>query len=87
MTSKEKACEVISRMPEESTFEDIQYHLYVRQCIERGSEMSRTARRRRMRRRRSDWRNGCGSARGQADTSSGLAIAKLRPFDFAQGEL
>jgi predicted transcriptional regulator len=32
----EKACEVISRMPEESTFEDIQYHLYVLQCIERG---------------------------------------------------
>jgi len=36
MTSKEKACEVISRMPEESTLEDIEYHLYVLQCIERG---------------------------------------------------
>jgi predicted transcriptional regulator len=36
MTIKEKACEVISRMPEESTFEDIQYHLYVLECIERG---------------------------------------------------
>jgi predicted transcriptional regulator len=23
-------------MPEESTFEDIQYHLYVLECIERG---------------------------------------------------
>lgn len=38
MTVKEKACEVISRMPEESTFEDIQYHLYVLQCIERGEK-------------------------------------------------
>ena len=36
MTSKQKACEMISAMPEESTFEDIQYHLYVLQCIEQG---------------------------------------------------
>jgi len=36
MTIKEKAREVISRMPEESTFEDMQYHLYVLECIERG---------------------------------------------------
>jgi predicted transcriptional regulator len=36
MTIKQKACEVISRMPEESTFADIQYHLYVLECIERG---------------------------------------------------
>jgi len=36
MTIRQKACEVISRMPEESTFEDIQYHLYVLKCIERG---------------------------------------------------
>jgi predicted transcriptional regulator len=36
MTIKEKACEVIGRMPEDSTFEDIQYHLYVLECIERG---------------------------------------------------
>jgi predicted transcriptional regulator len=36
MTIKEKACEVISRMPEEATFEDIQYHLYVLECMERG---------------------------------------------------
>jgi predicted transcriptional regulator len=38
MTAKEKACEVISRMPDESTFEDIQYHLYVLQCIEQGEK-------------------------------------------------
>jgi len=36
MTIKQKACEVISRMPEESTFEDILDHLYVLECIERG---------------------------------------------------
>ncbi|MBN1359040.1 MAG: hypothetical protein JW993_00530 [Sedimentisphaerales bacterium] len=36
MTTKQKACELIARMPEESTFEDIQYHLYVLECIERG---------------------------------------------------
>jgi predicted transcriptional regulator len=36
MTAKQKACEVISRMPDESTIEDIQYHLYVLQCIEQG---------------------------------------------------
>jgi predicted transcriptional regulator len=36
MTIKQKACEVISRMPEDSTFEDIQYYLYVLECIERG---------------------------------------------------
>jgi predicted transcriptional regulator len=36
MSIEQKACEMISRMPEESTFEDIQYHLYVLECIERG---------------------------------------------------
>jgi predicted transcriptional regulator len=38
MTIKEKACEVISRMPEEATLEEIQYHLYVLQCIEQGDK-------------------------------------------------
>ena len=38
MTAKQKACEVISRMPDESTFEDIRYHLYVLQCIEQGEK-------------------------------------------------
>ncbi len=36
MTSKQKACEVISRMPADSTLRDIQYHLYILECIERG---------------------------------------------------
>ncbi len=38
MTAKERACELIAHMPDESTFEDIQYHLYVLQCIEQGEE-------------------------------------------------
>jgi hypothetical protein len=38
MTAKQKACEVISRMPDDSTIEDIQYHLYVLECIERGEQ-------------------------------------------------
>lgn len=29
---------MISAMPDESTFEDIQYHLYVLQCIEQGEK-------------------------------------------------
>jgi predicted transcriptional regulator len=36
MTIKQKACGVISLMLEDSTFEDIQYYLYVLECIERG---------------------------------------------------
>ncbi len=38
MTVKQKACDIISRMPEEATLEDIQYHLYVLQCIEQGEK-------------------------------------------------
>ena len=38
MTIKEKVQQVISKMPENSTFDDIQYHLYVLQCIEQGEK-------------------------------------------------
>lgn len=38
ITTKQKGCEAISRIPEESTFEDIQYHLYVLQYIEQGEQ-------------------------------------------------
>jgi predicted transcriptional regulator len=38
MTVKEKVQQVISKMPDESTIDDIQYHLYVLQCIERGEK-------------------------------------------------
>lgn len=38
MTIKDKASALISRIPDESTFEDIQYYLYVLQCIEKGEK-------------------------------------------------
>jgi predicted transcriptional regulator len=38
MTVKQKACNLISRMPDDTTYEDIQYHLYVLQCIEQGEK-------------------------------------------------
>ncbi len=38
MTAKEKAQKIISRIPNESTFDDIQYYLYVLQCIEQGEK-------------------------------------------------
>jgi len=38
MTVKQKACDIISRMPEDASLEEIQYHLYVLQCIERGEK-------------------------------------------------
>lgn len=36
MTAKQKACEAIARMPEGSTFEDIQYCLHVLESLARG---------------------------------------------------
>ena len=36
MTVKEQAIKLIRRLPDESTFEDIQYHLYVREKVNRG---------------------------------------------------
>ncbi|MBU0608840.1 MAG: hypothetical protein KKI08_13215 [Armatimonadetes bacterium] len=38
MTTKEKVQEVISRLPEDATLEDIQYHLYVLEAIEQGEQ-------------------------------------------------
>jgi predicted transcriptional regulator len=38
MTVKERVQKVIEKMPEESTYDDIQYHLYVLQCIEQGEK-------------------------------------------------
>jgi len=38
MTVKERVQEVIAKMPEKSTYDDIQYHLYVLQCIEQGEK-------------------------------------------------
>lgn len=38
MTVKEMAQKVIAGLPDEATFDDIQYHLYVLECIQRGEE-------------------------------------------------
>jgi len=35
-TAKKQALELIQQLPEESSLEDIQYHLYVREKVERG---------------------------------------------------
>ncbi|MGB5159320.1 hypothetical protein [Desulfobacterium sp. N47] len=34
--AKEEVRRIINELPEDSTFEDIQYHIYVRQKIDRG---------------------------------------------------
>jgi hypothetical protein len=34
--AKREALELIQRMPDDSSLEDIQYHLYVREKVERG---------------------------------------------------
>ena len=35
-SAKEEVMEILKGLPDNSTFEEIQYHLYVRQKIERG---------------------------------------------------
>lgn len=36
MNARQEVMELIARLPEDCTMEDIQYHLYVRQKVERG---------------------------------------------------
>jgi predicted transcriptional regulator len=38
MTVKDKVLEVITRMPDDSTFDDIAYELYVMQSVQKGLE-------------------------------------------------
>lgn len=35
-TAKEEVRKMLDRLPDDSSFEDIQYHIYVREKIERG---------------------------------------------------
>ena len=35
-TAKEEVRKMLDRIPDDSSFEDIQYHIYVREKIERG---------------------------------------------------
>jgi hypothetical protein len=37
-TAKDSVRDLLEELPDETTFEDIQYHIYVRQKIERGLE-------------------------------------------------
>lgn len=35
-TAKEDVRQILDRLPEDATYEDIQYHIYVRQKVEKG---------------------------------------------------
>ncbi len=35
-TAKEEVRQILERLPDDSTFEDIQYHIYVREKVEQG---------------------------------------------------
>jgi predicted transcriptional regulator len=37
-TAKEEVRKMLEQIPDDATFEDIQYHIYVREKIERGLE-------------------------------------------------
>jgi predicted transcriptional regulator len=37
-TAKEQVQQILERLPEDASLEDIQYHIYVRQKIEQGLE-------------------------------------------------
>lgn len=43
-TTKEEAMQLISRLPEEATWEDIMYRLYVKRKIEEGIEAAEQGR-------------------------------------------
>mgnify|MGYP006304864199 CR=1 FL=1 len=38
MTAKQMAQKVIEELPDGATFDDIQYHLYVLECVQQGEE-------------------------------------------------
>jgi hypothetical protein len=42
-SAKEEVCELLDQLPEDSSLEDIQYHIYIRQKIQRGSNCLREA--------------------------------------------
>ncbi len=43
-TAKDEVRKMLERIPDESSFEDIQYHIYVREKIEHGLEDIRESR-------------------------------------------
>ena len=40
-TAKEKVRELLEELPEDASLEDIQYHIYVRQKVQKGLEAAR----------------------------------------------
>lgn len=57
-SAKEEVIEILKRLPDNSTFEEIQYHLYVLQKIERGIkdiEKGRTLAQEKVERRMEKW--------------------------------
>jgi predicted transcriptional regulator len=40
-TAKEEVLDLLEELPEDSSLEDIQYHIYVRQKIQKGLEAAR----------------------------------------------
>lgn len=57
-TAKEEVRKILDRIPDEASFEDIQYHIYVREKIERGLqdvEKGRVINREEVERRMSKW--------------------------------
>ena len=43
-TGKEEVRELLEKLPEDASLEDIQYHIYVRQKINRGLDAARSGR-------------------------------------------
>ncbi len=43
-TAKEQVLELLRQIPEDSSLEDIQYHIYVRQKVEKGLEAAKEGR-------------------------------------------
>ena len=59
LSAKEEVMELLKEVPDDSTFEEIQYHLYVRQKIQRGIkdvEEGRTHTQEEMEKRMEKWR-------------------------------
>ncbi len=57
-TAKEEVKEMLKKIPDDATFEDIQYHIYVREKIERGLKEVRegkTISHKEMKRRMAKW--------------------------------
>lgn len=60
-TAKDEVRKMLDQLPDDSTFEDIQYHIYVREKIELGLEdiqQGRTLSQEEVERRMDKWLNG-----------------------------